>query len=40
MKAKVGSFSYNDERARGGGHDPVIVSRLMATGLGDRKSVV
>jgi len=34
MKAKVGSFSYNDERARGGGHDPVIVSRLLATGLG------
>lgn len=34
MKAKVGALSYNDERARGGGHDPVIVSRALAAALG------
>lgn len=34
IHGKVGTFSYDDERARGGGHDPVIVSRLIAAGLG------
>ncbi|QLA14186.1 hypothetical protein [Desulfolutivibrio sulfodismutans] len=35
MHSKIGSFSYDDERARGGGHDPVIVSRKLASGLGE-----
>lgn len=34
MKARVGVFHYDDQRARGGGHDPVIVARLLAAGLG------
>lgn len=33
MKAKIGQFSYNDERARDHGHDPVIVSRKLATAV-------
>jgi hypothetical protein len=34
MKARLGAFAYDDQRARGGGHDPVIVARVLAAGLG------
>ena len=34
MKAQIGRLSYDDQRARGTGHDPVIVSRTLAPGLG------
>lgn len=34
MKARLGTLSYDDQRARGGGHDPVIVTRALASGLG------
>jgi len=35
MKARLGTLSYDDQRARGGGHDPVIVTRALASGLGE-----
>ncbi len=35
MKARIGTLNYDDQRARGGGHDPVIVSRVLAAGLGE-----
>lgn len=35
MQARIGRLSYDDQRARGGGHDPVIVARALVTGLGE-----
>ncbi len=35
MEARLGTLSYDDQRARGGGHDPVIVTRALASGLGE-----
>ena len=34
MKARIGTLSYDDQRARGGGHAPVVVTRALATGQG------
>jgi len=35
MKARFGTFAYDDQRARGGGHPPVLVSRALAADLGE-----
>ncbi len=32
---QIGSFSWDDERARGAGHDPVILSGVLASGQGE-----
>lgn len=34
MKARIGTLSYDDERAQGGGHAPVVVARILAAGQG------
>ena len=34
MKARIGTLNYDDKRAQGGGHPPVLATRALAPGQG------